>query len=226
MFRLLRTISHEIRNPLHGILGNAQALLELLREVEQLAAETAKHVTTVTAVTTDSSDSAACMAKGDSPTVVPLLRRSSSTRADLGTSSSTVDSCIAASSGSSSGSAGARGSNSFSSSTIGLSAAAGVSSSRSSSCGRSSSESRRRSDRQTLRVRGSRSISTPVLHPAAAAAVLMHSASGSLNGNNSSSGSGASHLREALSRSAKVAAAKGMVAEIHECALHQVTVCA
>jgi hypothetical protein len=35
MHRLLRTISHEIRNPLHGILCNSQALLDTLCEVEQ-----------------------------------------------------------------------------------------------------------------------------------------------------------------------------------------------
>jgi His Kinase A (phospho-acceptor) domain len=37
MHRLLRTISHEIRNPLHGILGNTQALLDLLLPVQQHA---------------------------------------------------------------------------------------------------------------------------------------------------------------------------------------------
>jgi signal transduction histidine kinase len=37
MHRLLRTISHEIRNPLHGILGNTQALLDLLLTVQQQA---------------------------------------------------------------------------------------------------------------------------------------------------------------------------------------------
>jgi hypothetical protein len=39
MHRLLRTISHEIRNPLHGILGNTQALLDLLLPVQQHATE-------------------------------------------------------------------------------------------------------------------------------------------------------------------------------------------
>jgi His Kinase A (phospho-acceptor) domain len=39
--RLLRTISHEIRNPLHGILGNAQALLDTLQELEQRVAAAA-----------------------------------------------------------------------------------------------------------------------------------------------------------------------------------------
>eukprot|EP00953_Heterococcus_sp_UTEX-ZZ885_P032453 16953-Heterococcus_DN1.PRE.3 len=38
MYRLLRTISHEVRNPLHGILGNTQALLDLVWQVEQQAA--------------------------------------------------------------------------------------------------------------------------------------------------------------------------------------------
>jgi signal transduction histidine kinase len=35
MYRLLRTISHEIRNPLHGILGNTQALPDMLQHCEQ-----------------------------------------------------------------------------------------------------------------------------------------------------------------------------------------------
>jgi His Kinase A (phospho-acceptor) domain len=35
--RLLRTISHEIRNPLHGILANTQALLDLLWNFERQA---------------------------------------------------------------------------------------------------------------------------------------------------------------------------------------------
>eukprot|EP00953_Heterococcus_sp_UTEX-ZZ885_P040280 20602-Heterococcus_DN1.PRE.1 len=39
MHRLLRTISHEIRNPLHGILGNTQALLDLLLPLQQHATE-------------------------------------------------------------------------------------------------------------------------------------------------------------------------------------------
>jgi signal transduction histidine kinase len=38
MYRLLRTLSHEIRNPLHGILGNTQALLDMLQACEQQAA--------------------------------------------------------------------------------------------------------------------------------------------------------------------------------------------
>jgi His Kinase A (phospho-acceptor) domain len=38
MHRLLRTISHEIRNPLHGILCNSQALLDTLCEAEHQAA--------------------------------------------------------------------------------------------------------------------------------------------------------------------------------------------
>jgi His Kinase A (phospho-acceptor) domain len=38
MHTLLRTISHEIRNPLHGVLGNTQALLDILCEAGQQAA--------------------------------------------------------------------------------------------------------------------------------------------------------------------------------------------
>jgi His Kinase A (phospho-acceptor) domain len=38
MHRLLRTISHEIRNPLHGILCNSQVLLDTLCEAEHQAA--------------------------------------------------------------------------------------------------------------------------------------------------------------------------------------------
>jgi His Kinase A (phospho-acceptor) domain len=48
--RLLRTISHEIRNPLHGILGNAQALLDMLQEAEQRVAAATAEVTRQTAV--------------------------------------------------------------------------------------------------------------------------------------------------------------------------------
>jgi His Kinase A (phospho-acceptor) domain len=36
MQKLVRTISHEIRNPLHGILANTQALLDLIKEAEEM----------------------------------------------------------------------------------------------------------------------------------------------------------------------------------------------
>jgi His Kinase A (phospho-acceptor) domain len=53
MYRLLRTISHEIRNPLHGILANTQALLDLVCEVEQQAAEVTRQAAlTAAAVST------------------------------------------------------------------------------------------------------------------------------------------------------------------------------
>jgi uncharacterized membrane protein YgcG len=53
MYRLLRTISHEIRNPLHGILANTQALLDLVCELEQQAAEVTRQAAlTAAAVST------------------------------------------------------------------------------------------------------------------------------------------------------------------------------
>jgi His Kinase A (phospho-acceptor) domain len=44
MYRLLRTLSHEIRNPLHGILGNTQALLDMLQDCEQVTRQRAADV--------------------------------------------------------------------------------------------------------------------------------------------------------------------------------------
>jgi His Kinase A (phospho-acceptor) domain len=268
MYRLLRTISHEIRNPLHGILGNAQALLELLREVEQqCTGETVNNVTAVpadstttaavaavataaTAAAAESTADTACMRNSDLSAVlsVPVLQRGDSTHADVDTtsnsrssnSSSTVCSCSrSASAAATSGSSGVNGSTvdtSHSSSgttdisgTTGLSAAAGVNGSSSSSSSNnnnssnssSSSNSRRRSvERQALRLRCSRSAPTLRLHTPIGE--LKHRAS--FNGTSSSSScNGMSLLKEALPCSAKMAEAQSLVAEIHECALHQVS---
>jgi His Kinase A (phospho-acceptor) domain len=59
MYRLLRTISHEIRNPLHGILANTQALLDLVCEVEQQAAEVTRQAAVAAAATTAAPTTAA-----------------------------------------------------------------------------------------------------------------------------------------------------------------------
>jgi His Kinase A (phospho-acceptor) domain len=241
MHRLLRTISHEIRNPLHGILGNSQALLELLREVEQQAAETLKSVTavsaamtaaaaaataaaTTTAAATGSTAGSACMLASDSPAVaVPVLQHSTNTGPHL--QNSTVDT----KSSSSSSSRSAIGNNNTTEPSAGADVNSNSNSGNSSNSDNSSSGSSRRSlDRRKLRVRCSKSAPALRLHPRSTE--LKHSASfngtstnSSTNSSSSSSswGRGESHLSEALT-SAKMAEAQCLVAEIHECALHQV----
>jgi His Kinase A (phospho-acceptor) domain len=223
MHRLLRTLSHEIRNPLHGILGNSQALLELLREVEQQAAETVKCVTAVTAAmtaaataaaATDSTADIACMLVSDSPTVVystdaPLL------------SCSTVDTNSSSSSSSSGATAGSNGTGELTAAAGGANSSSNGGNSISSSSG--SSSSRRSLDRHMLRMRCSKS--APALRPRPPYTDLKHSSS--FNGTSSSGSSSRrrseSHLSEALTCSAKMAEAQCLVAEIHECALHQVS---
>jgi His Kinase A (phospho-acceptor) domain len=86
MYRLLRTISHEIRNPLHGILANTQALLDLVWHAEQQAAAEAAQVTAAAATVvsdTSSTSSKQCtcrctcgassISSGESPTAEASL---------------------------------------------------------------------------------------------------------------------------------------------------------
>jgi K+-transporting ATPase c subunit len=201
--RLLRTISHEIRNPLHGILGNSQALLDTLQEAEQRLAAAAEATRQAALAAVAVADSAAAADAVISP-------------APCGCTSSLTDRSAVSDSPS----------NCQQHSSSALSAADNATLNGSDQASNSSTVD----CRVTAAEQQRHSASSSDAAAATADSTYVHASPGCSTNNSGNSSSSSSSSTCACSNTAllhelsrKLHTVREMVAEIHECGLHQVS---
>jgi PAS domain S-box-containing protein len=259
MYRLLRTISHEVRNPLHGILGNTQALLDLVWQAEQAAGVTRQRAAADVTVSSGSPSSSSkctccctCGARastvaGASPAAVTAFTSSTSSSSISNKGTPEVLSQSARPAGRSTVQPGpvqthVQRSSSCSSADVAADSAADVAPIPQVDCARARTQTNSSScdDEASTKLNGLSSngqsnsqsngqsrLSARCLHRAARAKKRGLTSSSSDTASSSGSSSSAQQLQQqgadySSSSSMFASAVKGMVAEIHECALHQV----